>query len=394
MMLQIHSRKISLGLGLFSCLSFLLNHIDITLEASQFSVPAFVVTHYPAGNAPFQLQTGDFDGDGNKDFAVTNRDSHNVTIFLFTKEKQGIKVERWNYKTGRSPLALFAGDLDRDGDTDFVTANLGDQTITTLINKGKIKEYGILDLVQGKSYLLNYPPYALEGGDIDGDGDIDLAVVVEKFQNTKNLSQVMIFTNEGRGEFRFQTAYEAGREPRAITGADLDGDDAFDLVITNKGSQSVSLFFNDGKGHFPTVTNLEAGDSPHGIWAGDIDGDGDKDLVITNISTNAITLFKNQGQRRFGQGITFSVQEQFPFALVGADIDRDGDVDMITANLVGDSISLLVNPGDGSLRFVQSYPAGNGPRTIVAEDFNGDGLLDFVVGNRFSDDVTLFFLKP
>ncbi|MBI4641852.1 MAG: VCBS repeat-containing protein [Candidatus Tectomicrobia bacterium] len=362
---------------------------------SQSVVPSFTVKNYPAGDNPFQLQVADFDKDGNVDFAVVNRSSHDVTIFLLTRDgKGGMKVDRWNYKTGKNPVALFAADLNGDGKIDFVTANLGENTITTLINKGKIEEYGILDLVKGKSYPLGDAPYAIWGGDFDGDGDIDLAVAVENLSVTQNLGRVVIFKNDGKGEFQLQTSCEVGMEPRTIIGVDINGDGAIDLITTNKGGGTASILFNDGKGNFPNVTSFEAGDSPNGLWAGDLDGDGDIDLAVTNISSNTITILKNQGKGILGKGISYPVQAQFPFALVGIDIDKDGDIDLITANLVGDNISLLLNRGDGSFEFFQSYPAGNGPRSIAAGDFNGDGLLDLVVSNRFSDDVSLFLQQP
>ncbi|RMF86141.1 MAG: VCBS repeat-containing protein [Nitrospinota bacterium] len=329
--------------------------LSVSPRAIAGSSPDFTIISYEAGNAPFFIQVADFDQNGSIDFSLVNRDSHNVTVFLVTPDGQGgVKVEQWSYKSGRHPEGLFAGDLDGDGDPDLVTVNLGENSFTTLLNKGKIEEYGILDLVQGTRYPVQGNPHAIWGGDFDRDGDIDLAVVVEEFHASGNRGRVLLFHNNGTGKFQAQAAVTVGTEPHALTGADLDRDGALDLIVSNKGSRTLSLLFNDGKGDFAHMTTLEVGDAPHGIGVADLDGDGDQDLAITNISAHTVTLVINRGKRRFEKGKVIPVHARFPFAVIGVDIDNDGDKDLVTANLVGDNISLLRNGGKGDLRFAQT----------------------------------------
>ncbi len=359
------------------------------------NLPDFTVRTFRAGDAPFDIQVGDFDNNGNLDFAVASRDSGRILLFLLAKDRQGhLGVNQRSYETGRAPVSLFTADLDGDGHQDLVTANLGEKSFAVLMNKGKAAKTGFPDLAPLKRYPLSDSPHGVWGADFDRDGDIDLAVAVEKFEGGAIHNQVMIFENTGKGEFKLKSQHRVGTEGRVIVGADLDGDGAIDLITTNKGSRTVSLLFNDGKGSFPLVTSVEAGDSPQGVWAGDLDGDGDVDIAVTNVASNTVTVLVNQGKRLFEKGISLQVQGRLPYALVGIDVDRDGDTDLMTANLVEDNLSLLLNEGRGQFAFAKHYVAGNGPRAIAAGDFDGDGLIDLVIVNRFGKEVALLLQKP
>jgi hypothetical protein len=59
-------------------------------------------------------------------------------------------------------------------------------------------------------------------------------------------------------------------------------------------------------------------------------------------------------------------------------------------NFHGDDISLLTGRGDGTFRAAVNYPAGDGPRSVVIRDLNGDGLPDLITANWLSDDVSVF----
>ena len=365
------------------------------LGAFQSLLPSFVAQKHPAGDAPFHLQIGDLNADGHLDIAVANRDSDSVSIFLLGRDEQGeVHVNRWAYRTGKTPLALFVSDLDGDGDSDLATADRGDNGISLLLNQGVLEEFNVPDLKKSTSLPLGEAPHALWGGDLDGDGDVDLAVAKEQYGEEGNVSTVGILRNVGNAEFQLHASYSVETEPRMILGNDFDQDGTIDLITSNKGAGSISILFNDGTGNFPAVIHLEAGGSPQGLWVGDLGGDGDADVVVTNVSTDSITVLENQGKRVFTQLGPIPVQAQFPYAVVGGDIDRDGDVDLITANMVADGISVLLNQGHGQFEFAGTHPVGNGPRSIAVADFSGHGLLDVVVGNRFGDTITLLLQEP
>jgi hypothetical protein len=78
-----------------------------------------------------------------------------------------------------------------------------------------------------------------------------------------------------------------------------------------------------------------------------------------------------------------------------ADFNGDGRLDLAVANTVfglGPRVSVMLSNGDGSFQPPQYFVAGANPRSVMAADFNGDGIADLVVTNfdlQYSDTVTV-----
>ena len=80
--------------------------------------------------------------------------------------------------------------------------------------------------------------------------------------------------------------YYAGRGPVDVICADLDGDSDIDLAVVNsvvsQNDKSVAILFNDGVGVF-TYDELEdrySMNCPYSICSADFDKDGDIDLAV------------------------------------------------------------------------------------------------------------------
>lgn len=227
-----------------------------------------------------------------------------------------------------------------------------------------------------------------------------------------------------------------------ITGAgvavlDFDGDGRMDLWLVQGGPlptaagaptgplPSDRLYRNvgaPGAMRFEDVTaaaGVQATGYGMGIATGDIDNDGDADVFLANFGPNQ--LFENLGDGRF-RDITAAAGvagDAWSIAASFADVDADGLVDLYVGNYLDFPLAsytpcrrwssrltycapsnfapqadrLYRNRGDG--RFVDITAAAGvdgargGAMGVVADDFNGDGRVDFYVANDGVDNLLL-----
>ena len=93
-------------------------------------------------------------------------------------------------------------------------------------------------------------PVSVAPADLDGDGDIDLAIANAIKSNAPD--DVTILLNRGTGNFvAAPTSPEnAGNKPVSIVAANLDGDGDVDLAVANQQGNNITVFRNNGSANF------------------------------------------------------------------------------------------------------------------------------------------------
>jgi hypothetical protein len=123
------------------------------------------------GSLLSSIVTGDFNGDGKLDLAVTDSVGNAVIILLGNGD--GTFGLPTTIPVGNGPESIIAADFNNDGKLDLAIANLEDSTITLLLGNGD----GTFTQASGSPYAAAGGPFQLAAADFNGDGKLDLAVV-------------------------------------------------------------------------------------------------------------------------------------------------------------------------------------------------------------------------
>jgi hypothetical protein len=295
---------------------------------------------------------------------------------------QDIFVPVATNSVGNGPWALTAADVNGDGKVDLITANLGNQTLSVLTNNGSG------GFVIASTINLARQPNSVTAADVNGDGKVDLICTL-----VSNSGSLAVFTNNGSGGFVLASSPVVGNIPDSVTTADVNGDGKVDLICANQNDYTLSVLTNDGRGNFvlSSSPNLGSGNDPSAVVAADVNGDGKVDLICSNYRGNSLSVLTNDGSGNFVISATYPMTTgSNPHSVVAADINGDGKWALITANagagvpptFGNNTLSVLTNNGSGGFAFASSLVVGNGPWVVTAADINGDGKVDLISGNQ------------
>ncbi len=329
---------------------------------------------------PADVAVGDLDGDGEPDILALDRaywqlwPAYNINHtgnFSMTDLDGAVPV-------GANPAAVRLGDLDGDGDLDCAVVNRKGHSVTVLLSDGAGRVNA-----SAAEYVMGPYPSDLALGDLDGDGDLDMVTTntdeLNAFTQTDQPS-LSIRWNDGSGDFNSSTLprldLDVSANPYRVGVADLDGDGDQDIVTTNRDDDTLSVFSNDD-GRF-TVNNsisFPAGSGPTSLTLADLDGDGDPDVVITNTQRGILGLLFNDGAGGYRMRLEVDVGGT-PTDTALADCDGDGDLDIVAAT-GGDHIAIVRNRGNGWFGDAV-YPAPVTPVALALADLDGDAHLEVV----------------
>ena len=319
----------------------------------------------------FSIVAGDLNADGAIDLAATIRYAgvSQSRVMILTNLGDGT-FSHAEYLTGYGPTAIDIGDMDGDGDLDLITANYSSRSMTRLYNDGE----GGFD-VYAQSITQRYPR-DVRLGDLDGDGDLDIAL-----SSNYGLS---IYKVDASGAIISNQLYYAGTRPNAIAVGDLDGDHRDDLVVADLVAARVAVFTNVGSGDFASPVFVPVAIGPSDLVLSDMNDDGALDLLLTAQSSNLIELKLNDKLGGFGDSQTRNTGLK-PLALLVEDLNNDGLLDLASANMDSNTVSVFTTQGcggdfnhDGSLDFfdVSAFINAFGTRDPSA-DLNADGAFNF-----------------
>ena len=297
----------------------------------------------------------------------------------------------------RAPGHVEPDDYDADGDLDLIVADLGE----LFPSNQRIGSVIVLENAGGGRFVRHVAAEGLprvadvRAGDLDGDGDQDLAVAAFGYDQ----GQTLWLENRGNWTYAIHVLQELSGAVNVLV-ADFDRNGTLDIAaLISQEWEEIWIFENAGGGRFtPRLawgsSNADFGSS----WLAqvDLDRDGDTDLLYSNGDAfdyapansrpwHGVQWLENQGANRF---VLHRIGDlSGASSPVAFDADRDGDLDVAVVsayNAWSDpaALSLIWLENNGNQQFTMHEVARSPTHliTLAAADLDGNGAPDLVTG--------------
>jgi hypothetical protein len=313
-----------------------------------------------------------------------------------------------------STASKLTGDFNGDGKTDIaLTGRAGWNTLPVAFS------YGNGAFTVTNQYVGDFASWASDRraekltGDFNGDGKTDVALTGPPWWNTlpvacSNGNGGFTVTNSFVGDF---AAWSSNRETTKLTG-DFNGDGKTEIALNGPSSwNTVPVALSNGNGTF-AVTNYYIGD--FAAWAndlhaakltGDFNGDGKTDIALTGAANwNTVPVAFSNGNGTFTVTNIYLGSFAACAAVPGAttltgDFNGDGKTDIaLTGPYWWNTLPVAFSNGNGSFTMtnvhLDDFPdwASSSNAVKLVGDFNGDGKADVAVtGGSGWDSVVVAF---
>jgi hypothetical protein len=330
-----------------------------------------------------QIAFGDINGDGFPDIGAVSRLADGPYIWV------GDGKGHWTDASAGLPRESFCGggmafgDANNDGKMDVAIA---DHCRGVFVYLGD----GAGHWKNASAGLPTIGSEDVTVGDFDHDGCLDLAIVAASEEG------VRAFKGDCKGVWKESSKGLAHVEwGQSIDSGDINGDGNIDLAVAYSAGPRVWL--GDGKGAWNEASEGLPAPDIHGLYQGiaigDVNGDGKLDIAAGSATGGAEVFIQDPGSKwhAANEGI---IPMNVVFGVALGDVNNDGHVDLIAAGKtaideIGGVYGVFVFLGDGAghWRVVENdgLPASGKEKSwgVGLADVNKDGVLD--IGVAFGD---------
>jgi hypothetical protein len=343
----------------------------------------------------YDMDLGDVDGDGDIDMVFIARD----TGYVGWWENDGTPFDGAGklYRIGGlgSPLNVYWGDVDGDGDLDAVAISSGGSAFW-YENSGDPKGQWIQRTIfTGQGSI-----YDSWVGDLTGDGKVDVSYVNYAY-NTGSIKFYYAPSEPKQDVWRSHVAASGLSYLTKVIGDDMDNDGDIDLIVCGGSYRNgyVTMYRNPSPSAttagWPAVTVGSSLSYPVDLATFDISDDGFKDVISTErmYSSYGCCVRWFQSSRGGTAWKEYKVSStDFNWYVTVADIGNDGYADIIYSRGSTSSPSQIIwmeEPDTYDSAWV-SHNLGSysGTRGLGMADLDGDGLVDIISTSTTNDRTT------
>ncbi len=318
-------------------------------------------------NRSASVSAGDLDGDGDMDLVVANGRHWPEQNLVFLNDGDGRFLEQ--HPLDPSPTRSYAaalGDMDGDGDLDAVVGNDRSPSYV-MLNDGRGR------FTRGATVGKSSNTRSVTLADLDGKNGLDVVFTNRREPN-------LICFNDGQGGFERQQTFGAATDATIkVAAGDVDGDGDLDLAVANRNGQQNHVYLNDGAGGFSSAVPYGTGsDRTRGVAFADMDGDGHLDILNANIG-EPNGIYFGDGSGRFPRSARFGPKTQ-SYAIAAGDLNGDGQTDIAVGNARGPNAAYLGGPNGGLTR--QTFGVvGAMTYGVLMVDWEGGGRSGVITAN-------------
>jgi len=289
--------------------------------------------------------------------------------------------------------SIYAADLDGDGDTDLLSSGTRNSALTPAViwyeNNGasvpSFTKHLILDNKDGAN--------AVFAADMDNDGDIDVLSATGRDDDI-----IAWYQNDGADfpTFTRRIITNSADGAAAIYVVDVDRDGDMDVLSASATDNTVAWYQNDG-GLVPTFSETVISANEEGarsVYSEDFDGDGDPDVIVGQRVGNRLVWFENDGEDMPSFSRRTLTNKYDSAKIYASDIDGDGDIDVIPRYANGAFPDWYENLGQETVALTEREISGvDERRALYTADMDNDGDTDLVSASNSNYTLAWYKIK-
>ncbi len=311
--------------------------------------------------------------------------------------------------TAEGAKALFVANINDDPYPDVLAASERDDTIAWYENSGGAEPSFTEHIVSSDTKSAD----AVFAADLDSDGDLDILSASSVPGSVSSSDKIAWFENSGAAPpWTERIISETAEGANALVAAEIDGDidtsgRDFELVAATSGGRVVWYEIDEdcdtsGACSWQFTRHLISDDVPgaRSVYAADLDDDGDEDVVAASAGRDRVLWFANDALGNFGPARVITSDAVSVESVFVADVDGDGHLDVLSASSGDDKIAWYRSDGLSPPGFTEMIIASNDSaespyvavtaKSVFAVDIDGDDDMD-VLSASFGDDKISWF---